>query len=67
MSMPLRWTGPLEALSREERRILQRRGESLTDDARRGRVVQRFLAEVESRAGEAAGAVGGAAGEQVRS
>ena len=39
-------------------------GESLTDDARRGRVVERFLLEVESRAGEAAGA---APGEQVRS
>jgi F-type H+-transporting ATPase subunit b len=35
-------------------------GESLTDDARQRRVVQRFLAEVESRAGE------GAPGEQVR-
>jgi F-type H+-transporting ATPase subunit b len=35
-------------------------GESLTDDARQRRVVERFLAEVESRAGETA------AGEQVR-
>ena len=42
-------------------------GESLTDDARRRRVVERFLTEVESRAGEAAGASDGAAGEQVRS
>jgi F-type H+-transporting ATPase subunit b len=35
-------------------------GESLTDDARQRRVVERFLIEVESRAGEAA------PGEQVR-
>jgi len=35
-------------------------GESLTDDARQRRVVERFLVEVESRAGETA------AGEQVR-
>jgi F-type H+-transporting ATPase subunit b len=35
-------------------------GESLTDDARQRRVVERFLLEVESRAGETA------AGEQVR-
>jgi F-type H+-transporting ATPase subunit b len=39
-------------------------GESLTDDARQRRVVERFLTEVESRAGEAAGSA--AAGEQVR-
>jgi F-type H+-transporting ATPase subunit b len=39
-------------------------GESLTDDARQKRVVERFLTEVESRAGEAAGSA--AAGEQVR-
>jgi F-type H+-transporting ATPase subunit b len=36
-------------------------GEALTDDARQRRVVERFLTEVESRAGEAA------PGEQVRS
>jgi F-type H+-transporting ATPase subunit b len=35
-------------------------GESLTDDARQRRVVERFLAEVEDRAGETS------AGEQVR-
>ena len=39
-------------------------GESLSDDARQRRVVERFLTEVESRAGEAAGSA--AAGEQVR-
>ena len=39
-------------------------GESLTDDARQRRVVERFLTELESRAGEAAGSA--AAGEQVR-
>ena len=39
-------------------------GESLTDDARQRRVVERFLTDVESRAGEAAGSA--AAGEQVR-
>ncbi len=39
-------------------------GESLTDDARQRRVVERFLTEVESRAGEAADSA--AAGEQVR-
>jgi F-type H+-transporting ATPase subunit b len=39
-------------------------GESLTDDARQRRVVERFLSDVESRAGEAAGSA--AAGEQVR-
>jgi F-type H+-transporting ATPase subunit b len=39
-------------------------GESLTDDARQRRVVERFLTEVESRGGEAAGSA--AAGEQVR-
>ena len=33
-------------------------GESLTDDARQRRVVERFLADVESRAGEAANAAG---------
>jgi F-type H+-transporting ATPase subunit b len=33
-------------------------GESLTDDARQHRVVERFLADVESRAGEAANAAG---------
>ncbi|HTC68781.1 MAG TPA: F0F1 ATP synthase subunit B [Acidothermaceae bacterium] len=38
-------------------------GEALADDARQRRVVDRFLAEVESRAGEGAGS---AAGEQVR-
>jgi F-type H+-transporting ATPase subunit b len=37
--------------------------EALVDDARQRRVVDRFLAEVESRAGEGAGS---AAGEQVR-
>ncbi len=43
-------------------------GESLTDDARRSRVVERFLSDIESRAGEAVGvADGAAAGEQVRS
>jgi len=43
-------------------------GESLTDDARRSRVVERFLSDVESRAGEAVGAAdAAAAGEQVRS
>jgi F-type H+-transporting ATPase subunit b len=47
-------------------------GESLTDDARRRRVVERFLTEVESRAGGAGGGAdgasdGAAAGEQVRS
>lgn len=40
-------------------------GEALTDDARQRRVVERFLTDVESRAGEAAGSA--AAGEQVRS
>jgi F-type H+-transporting ATPase subunit b len=40
-------------------------GESLTDDARQRRVVERFLVEVESRTGEGAGSA--AAGEQVRS
>jgi len=40
-------------------------GESLTDDARQRRVVERFLVEVESRAGEGAGSA--TAGEQVRS
>ena len=39
-------------------------GEALTDDARQRRVVERFLSDVESRAGEAAGSA--AAGEQVR-
>jgi F-type H+-transporting ATPase subunit b len=39
-------------------------GESLSDDARQRRVVDRFLTEVESRADEAAGSA--AAGEQVR-
>jgi F-type H+-transporting ATPase subunit b len=39
-------------------------GEALTDDARQRRVVERFLTDVESRAGEAAGSA--AAGEQVR-
>lgn len=43
-------------------------GESLTDDARQRRVVERFLVEVESRAGEASSGVaaGSAPGEQVR-
>ncbi len=48
MSMPLRWTGPLEALSREERRILQRRGESLTDEALR-RETRDILEDVQER------------------
>jgi F-type H+-transporting ATPase subunit b len=39
-------------------------GEALTDDARQRRVVERFLSDVESRAGEATGSA--AAGEQVR-
>ncbi|HEY0871204.1 MAG TPA: F0F1 ATP synthase subunit B [Acidothermaceae bacterium] len=39
-------------------------GEALADDARQRRVVERFLTDVESRAGEAAGSA--AAGEQVR-
>jgi F-type H+-transporting ATPase subunit b len=39
-------------------------GEALTDDARQRRVVERFLTDVESRAGEATGSA--AAGEQVR-
>jgi F-type H+-transporting ATPase subunit b len=39
-------------------------GEALADDARQRRVVERFLSDVESRAGEATGSA--AAGEQVR-
>jgi len=39
-------------------------GEALADDARQRRVVERFLTDVESRAGEATGSA--AAGEQVR-
>jgi F-type H+-transporting ATPase subunit b len=39
-------------------------GEALADDARQRRVVERFLTDVESRAGEAIGSA--AAGEQVR-